>query len=144
MSPRSEAAGLREYVLDNAPSAGETRGQRAAGRSASGRRSSFQGTRMTSRLPLGLAALALMAACAAPTPPPRPVGAAATASPEDRLVAAIESEGCVMTGENVGAVLLRANLTQAELASLVAGLQSRGRIEASSDASLRILSDNCI
>ena len=96
------------------------------------------------RLLAGLLVLAAVAGCARPVPPPRPVGAAATASPEDRLVAALESEGCVLTGQNVGAVLLRSNLTQAELTPLVAGLQARGRIEANSDASLRILSDNCI
>ena len=98
---------------------------------------------MTARLLALLAALAL-AACGAANPPPRPVGAAASATPTDRLVAAMEAEGCVMTNANVGAVLLRANLTQAELTPLVARLQSQGRIEASSDASLRILSDNCI
>ena len=62
----------------------------------------------------------------------------------DRAVAGIEAEGCVMTPENAGAVLLRANLTQAELPSLIAGLQSQGRIEAPTETSLRILSDNCI
>ena len=55
---------------------------------------------------------------------------------------AVGHAGLEALGE--GAVLLRSNLTQAELTPLVAGLQARGRIEASTDASLRILSDNCI
>ena len=98
---------------------------------------------MTSRSPLVLLALAGLAACAA-SPPPRPVGAAATAAPRDRFVAAVEQEGCVLTNQNLGAVLLRASLTQAELPAITAGLEAEGRIESPGQGSLRILSDNCI
>lgn len=94
---------------------------------------------------LALGALAL-SACTQPTrtPPPQPVAVAAPVAPQDRLVAAIETEGCVLTNANLGAVLLRANLTQSELPALTSQLASEGRIEASDGSSIRILSDNCI
>jgi hypothetical protein len=93
---------------------------------------------------LGLGALAL-SACAQPAPrPPQPVGVAASVAPADRLVAAIEVEGCVLTNANIGAVLLRSSLTQAELPLLISQLASQGRIEASDSSSIRVLSDNCI
>ena len=90
-----------------------------------------------------LAPLAL-AACSEPVRAPQPVGAAASASPEDRLIAGIEAEGCVLTSANVGAVLLRANLTQAELPALTSALATQGRIEASDGSASRVLSANCI
>ncbi|WP_210527826.1 hypothetical protein [Rubellimicrobium arenae] len=93
-------------------------------------------------LVLGAAALT---ACSQPAPrPPQPVGVPATVAPADRFVAAIESEGCVLTSSNVGAVLLRSNLTQAELPALTTQLEAQGRIEPSTDNSIRVLSDNCI
>ena len=97
-------------------------------------------------LPLLLLGALALSACAQPQPSPQPIGAttAVAASPEDRLVAAIETEGCALTSANVGAVLLRANLTQAELPALTASLASTGRIEANDSASIRVLSDNCI
>ena len=91
---------------------------------------------------LALGALAL-AACAQPEPPPQPVGAVASAAPVDRLVTAIEAQGCVLDSGNSGAVLLRANLTRDELAPLILQLQGEGRVEAS-DSSIRLLSQNCI
>jgi hypothetical protein len=98
--------------------------------------------RTSTLLALGLA-LAL-SACAQPAPAPQPVGAVASAAPEDRLVAAIEAEGCVLDANNSGAVLLRANLTRDELTPLMSQLVAQGRVEASSDASIRLLSNNCI
>lgn len=99
---------------------------------------------MTVRSPiLPLLALAGLAACAAATPPPRPVGAAPTLAPEARFVAAVEQEGCVLNNQNLGAVLLRANLTQAELPAITAGLEAQGRIESPSAGTLRVLSDRC-
>jgi hypothetical protein len=92
---------------------------------------------------LALAAAAL-SACSTPVPPPGPVGAPPAASPEDRLVSAIESEGCVLTSSNVGAVLLRANLRQADLPGLTSSLAAQGRIEAADGSSIRVLSNNCI
>ena len=92
---------------------------------------------------LVLGALAL-SACSQPAPAPRPVGAAPTVAPVDRLVAAIEAEGCVLNAQNSGAVQLRANLTREELTPLILQLQSQGQVEASGDASIRLLSQNCI
>ena len=100
---------------------------------------------MTARTPLLLLVGALaLAACAQPVRAPQPVGAAASASPEDRLVAGIEAEGCVLTAANVGAVLLRSNLTQAELPGLTSALAAQGRIEASDGSSIRVLSNTCL
>jgi hypothetical protein len=98
-------------------------------------------TKTPSLLLLGALALA---ACSAPVQTPQPVGVPVTVAPTDRLVAAIESEGCVLTNANVGAVLLRANLTQAELPALTSALAAQNRIEASDGSSIRVLSDNCI
>lgn len=100
---------------------------------------------MTAKTVLLLLSGALaLAACGPAAQPPAPVGVAASASPEDRLVAAIETEGCLLTSANVGAVLLRANLVQADLPGLTSSLAAQGRIEASDGSSIRVLSDNCI
>jgi hypothetical protein len=85
-----------------------------------------------------------VAACQPLSPAPTPVGVAATQPPLNRFVAAVEAEGCVFDQSNVGAVLLRANLTQAELPPIIADLEAQGRIETPSPTQLRILSDNCI
>ena len=100
---------------------------------------------MTAKTPslLLLGALAL-SACASAARPPQPAGVAASAAPEDRLVAALETQGCVLTRANVEAVLLAANLTQADLPALTSTLASQGRIEPSDGTSIRVLSDNCI
>lgn len=99
-------------------------------------------TAKTSSLLL-LGALALSACATAPRPP-QPVGVAASASPDDRLVAALETQGCVLTSANVEAVLLAAGLTQAELPALTSSLGAQGRIEATDGSTIRVLSDNCI
>lgn len=93
---------------------------------------------------LALGAALALSACTQPEPAPQPVGAVASAAPADRLVAAIEAEGCVLNSSNSGAVLLRANLTRDELAPLILQLQGQGQVEASGDASIRLLSQNCI
>jgi hypothetical protein len=92
---------------------------------------------------LGLLTAAALAACA-PVPQPGPVGQPASATPTDRLLAAIESEGCVLTSANAGAVLLRANLTQAEATQLIPPLVQQGRAEVAGQGSFRVLTDNCI
>ncbi|WP_037281197.1 hypothetical protein [Rubellimicrobium mesophilum] len=97
--------------------------------------------RISTLLALGAFALS---ACTQPAPAPQPVGPAPSVAPADRLAAAIESEGCVLNSQNSGAVLLRANLTRDELAPLILQLQSQGQVEASGDASIRLLSQNCI
>lgn len=99
---------------------------------------------MTMRMPLlALGALAL-SACAQTIAAPAPIGAPASLAPADRLVAAIESEGCLLTSANVGAVLLRANLTQAQLVDLTPELAAAGRAEVSGEGTIRVLSDDCI
>lgn len=92
-----------------------------------------------------IAAAGLSAACvpltstapeniAAPPPPP---------PPEVRLVSAIEAQGCVLTAENVGAVLLSANLTQAELAAITPQLAEAGRVEVAGSGAIRVITDRC-
>jgi hypothetical protein len=95
---------------------------------------------------LVLGALALTA-CAQPARAPLPVGTAASAAPLDRLVAAIEAEGCVLDGGNSGAVQLRANLRRDDVTQLMQQLVAQGRVEAITTANgsaIRLLSDNCI
>ena len=71
----------------------------------------------------------------APPPPPPP--------PEVRLVAAIEAQGCVLTADNVGDVLLAANLTQAELAEITPRLAEAGRVEVAGTGAIRVRTDTC-
>lgn len=103
-----------------------------------------QGTSPMTKAPLTILTLLALAACAPMGARPSAVGAAASAAPSDRLVAAIETEGCLLTRDNVGAVLLRANLTQADLTSLAPQLAAAGRAEVSGEGTIRVLSDNCI
>lgn len=98
-----------------------------------------------------LAAAALLgglslAACApmAPAPMGQPATQPATQAPADRLLAAVESQGCLLTASNVEAVLLRASLTQAELAALTPQLAAQGRAEVSGEGTIRVLTDTCI
>lgn len=95
---------------------------------------------------LVLGTLALTA-CTQPAPAPQPVSAAVAAAPLDRLVAAIEAEGCVLSNANSGAVQLRANLRRDDLRQLVPQLASQGRVESITTAegpAIRLLSNNCI
>ena len=100
---------------------------------------------MTAKTPslLLLGALAL-SACATAPQPPQAVGVAASSAPEDRLIAALETQGCVLTQANVAAVLLAANLTQADLPAITNTLAGQGRIEPTEGGTIRVLSDNCI
>lgn len=98
-----------------------------------------------------LAALMLLSACGggaggnallgspvyAPPPPP-------PASPTDRLVSAIEEQGCVLTADNVGAILMRASITRDQLLAITPDLAAAGRAEVAASGTIRILSDNCI
>jgi len=97
-----------------------------------------------------VAVVALLGACttnpvdfvdvspANPAPPPAPV------APEVRLVGAIEASGCSLTPANSGSVLLRANLTQAQLAGILPGLVETGRVEVAGSDSFRVLTDRCV
>jgi len=66
------------------------------------------------------------------------------AAPADRLVAAIEAQGCAITADNVGQVLLSANLTQQQLLELGPQLTAQGRAEVTDDGTIRVLTNNCI
>lgn len=99
---------------------------------------------MTTRISLLLVASALaLSACGQRAQSPQPVGLSASAAPGDRLIAAIEAEGCTLTSGNVGSVLLRANLTQADLPGLTESLAAQGRLQAADGTALRVLSGNC-
>lgn len=99
---------------------------------------------MTARISLLLLAGAFaLSACGQGAQSPQPVGLSASAAPGDRLVAAIEAEGCALTSGNVGSVLLRANLTQADLPALTEALATQGRLQAADGSALRVLSPNC-
>ncbi|SDE00756.1 hypothetical protein [Limimaricola pyoseonensis] len=65
-------------------------------------------------------------------------------SPQDRLVSAIEAQGCRLNAENVGAVLLRANLTQQELMRITPELAAEGRVRVSDEGTIRVLSPSCL
>jgi hypothetical protein len=98
---------------------------------------------------LALVAFAALAACGAPqsagpgTSQPAPQ-VLPTAQPKDRLVAAIEAQSCVLTSQNVEAILLDANLTQADLVQLTPELAAEGRAEVAAEGTIRVLTDNCI
>ena len=70
--------------------------------------------------------------------------AQAPVAPADRLVAAIEAQGCAITADNVAQVLLRANLTQQQLLELGPQLTAQGRAEVTDDGTIRVLTQNCI
>jgi len=74
----------------------------------------------------------------ASAPPPAP------RAPEDRLVAAIEENGCLLTADNAAAILLRANLTQEQLLALAPTLAANGRAEVAASGAVRVLTDRCI
>ena len=69
---------------------------------------------------------------------------AAPAAPKERLIAAIERSGCLLTSENVGTILSNANLTRAELGPLTQQLAAEGRAEVPAAGTIRLLSNNCI
>ena len=71
----------------------------------------------------------------APPPPPPP--------PEVRVVSAIEEQGCVLRAENRNAVQLAANLTLPELQATMTRLSDLGRVEATGDGGLRVITDRC-
>ena len=107
---------------------------------------------MTAKLSAASAMTLALAACEPMAPvagggflgAPASLGQPATQAPADRLLAAVESQGCVITRGNVEAVLLRANLTQAELVTLTDQLNEQGRAEVSGEGTIRVLTDNCI
>ncbi|MBL4811942.1 MAG: hypothetical protein JKX69_06185 [Rhodobacteraceae bacterium] len=65
-------------------------------------------------------------------------------APQDRLIAAVEAHDCVLTATNVEAILLAANLTQADLETLVPELAENGRATVSGEGVIRIHSSRCV
>lgn len=93
---------------------------------------------------ISFAALAGIAACAPTQPRSTAAPLVVPATPKDALVAAIEANGFILTAENVGAILLRANLTQAQLIELTPELAAEGRAEVAQSGAIRVLTENCI
>ena len=63
---------------------------------------------------------------------------------KERLVGAIEANGCALTAENVGTVLTQATISREELITLTPQLQAEGRVETAGDGAIRVTSDRCI
>ena len=95
------------------------------------------------------AALLLTSACAGGGLVATPAAVVKTPQPvvltaKERLVAAIEDNNCVLTADNVGAVLNDATISREELLQLTPQLQAEGRVEVSGSGSIRVMSDRCI
>ena len=75
---------------------------------------------------------------AAPAPMP------ATLTPKERLVAAIAANGCVLTADNVSAILSQSRVPQADVRALTNELAAEGRAEVSGEGTIRVLTDTCI
>ena len=65
-------------------------------------------------------------------------------SAKDRLVGAMESNGCALTVDNAGAVLTQATISKSEMQPLILQLQSEGRVDVAGDGAIRLTSDRCI
>lgn len=102
---------------------------------ATGAMGGGMGSTITSADPQSLSPASVQATPLAPAP--------FGATPKDRLVAAIEDQGCVLTSANVVAVLTQAGLTQDELLRLAPELASEGRAEVSGSGSIRVLTSRC-
>ncbi|MEN8895327.1 MAG: hypothetical protein ABF248_04460 [Yoonia sp.] len=82
----------------------------------------------------------------APTPAvaPAPAAAPTVLTAKERLLAAIDTQGCVLDATNVGAVLAAATITREELLQLTPQLQTEGRVAVSGTGSIRSTSATCI
>ena len=72
---------------------------------------------------------------------PVPVTPVLTA--KERLVSAIEGQGCELNATNVGAVLTNATITREELLQLTPQLQTEGRVVVSGGGAIRVISSQC-
>ena len=63
---------------------------------------------------------------------------------KERLIAAIEGQGCELNATNVNAVLADAVINREELLQLTPQLQSEGRVEVSGSGAVRSTSAICI
>jgi len=80
----------------------------------------------------------------APVAAPAPVVAPQVMTAKERLLSAIEGQGCQLNASNVGAVLSAAVITREELLQLTPQLQSEGRVEVSGSGTIRSTSATCI
>lgn len=85
-----------------------------------------------------------------PTPAPTPAAVIAPPTPQpvlltakERLVTAIENNGCALTTDNVGAILSEATISQNELLQLTPQLVSEGRAEVAGTGTIRARTDRC-
>ncbi len=107
---------------------------------------------MIRAVPLAVALSMVLGGCAPMLPylggEPIAAGATATppppASPRERLVTAIEENGCLLTADNAANIQLRANLSREELASIIQDLRTDHQVEAAAPGTIRLLSQNCI
>ncbi len=101
---------------------------------------------MLTRPMVAVSALALLAlsACAPGLVGPASAPPVVPATPQDALIAAIEANGCLLTADNVGDILIRANLTQADLIEITPQLAAQGRAEVAQSGAIRVLTENCI
>ena len=73
--------------------------------------------------------------------PPAPQPTLLTA--KERLVRAIEDNGCTLSGANVGTILTEATISQEELLRLAPQLEAEGRVEVAGSGAIRVLSPRC-
>lgn len=104
---------------------------------------------------VALVSLAGLAACAAPIPvagpvvavpvPPEPEPAPAPnpLSAKERFVAAVEANGCVMTAQNVRAIMSQATVGTGDLENIIVSLTNEGRA-VPDGANIRVISDTCV
>ena len=80
-----------------------------------------------------------------PTPAVAPAPMAAPVlTARERLVRAIEGQGCELNRTNVGAVLTDATISADELERLIPQLQAEGRVAVKDSGAIRVVSNNCI
>ncbi len=80
----------------------------------------------------------------AATPAVAPVAPAPTIlTAKERLVGAIENNGCQLNAGNVGAILSEATIGTEELKSLTAELSAEGRAEVAGDGAIRVNTARC-
>jgi hypothetical protein len=78
------------------------------------------------------------------TPVPAPASVPVVMAPKERLVAAIAANGCVLTRDNVSAILSQSQVPQADVRALTNELAAEGRAEVSAAGTIRVLTDTCI
>lgn len=90
-----------------------------------------------------LAAALTLGACAGTTAP-QASAPTVQLSDKERLVAAIEGNGCVINAGTIGGILADASINQNDLAPLVVELETEGRLAPDGETTVRLSSNNCI